>query len=302
MESSDDYTESPATQSAKSPDKKGVKEPDAYAYFLNKQRAEKGQAPVADDDSSLSDSEEAKASGRAEDPGVAKIKAEMAKRKAELTGKKTAPVPSSPSASSDSYTASPESAAAKKASPEAKKAPPAEKKVDAYDYYLKKDRAAKGLAPEEDDDDSEISDSEESKELAKDPAVARMLAEAKAKKEAALRPKPSREVAPEPERVSRASSPSSPISESFAEDDLPDMGDDDLELSQTIKRKKPAEVKTIESSPAPAKKLINPKPVTSTEKKRELVKSESDAGEEIDFDEMSDAVIDESVAAESDIN
>jgi len=37
------------------------------------------------------------------------------------------------------------------------------------------------------------------------------------------------------------------------------MEDDDLELSQTIKRKQPAaEVKTIESSPAPAKKLINP--------------------------------------------
>ena len=301
MESSDDYTESPATQSAKSPDKKGGKEPDAYAYFLNKQRAEKGQAPVADVDSSLSDSEEAKASGRAEDPGVAKIKADMAIRKAEMTGKKTEPVPSSPSASSESYTASPESAAAKKASPEAKKAPPAEKKVDAYDYYLKKDRAAKGLAPEE-EDDSEISDSEESKELAKDPAVARMLAEAKAKKEAALRPKPSREAAPEPERVSRASSPSSPISESFAEEDIGEMEDDDLELSQTIKRKKPAEVKTIESSPAPAKKLINPKPVANTEKKREVVKSESDAEEEIDFDEISDAEIDESVAAESDIN
>jgi len=32
------------------------------------------------------------------------------------------------------------------------------------------------------------------------------------------------------------------------------------------------------------------------------VKSESDPEEEIDFDEMSDAVIDESVANESDIN
>jgi len=69
-----------------------------------------------------------------------------------------------------------------------------------------------------------------------------------------------------------------------------------------MKRNKPAaEVKTIESSPAPAKKL-NPEPVAAAEKKREVVKSESDAEEEIDFDEMSDAVIDESVAAESDIN
>ena len=81
------------------------------------------------------------------------------------------------------------------------------------------------------------------------------------------------------------------------------MEDDDLELSQTIKRKQPAaEVKTIESSPAPAKKLINPQPVAVAGKKREVAKSESDAEEEIDFDEMSDAVIDESVAAESDID
>jgi len=77
---------------------------------------------------------------------------------------------------------------------------------------MKKDRATRGVAPEE-DDDSEISESEESKELAKDPAVARMMEEANRKKEAALRPKPSREAAPEPERVSRASSPSSPVSE-----------------------------------------------------------------------------------------
>jgi len=60
MESSDEYTESPATHSAKSPVKTEAKKEDAYAYFVNKQRAEKGQAPVADDESSYSNSEEAK--------------------------------------------------------------------------------------------------------------------------------------------------------------------------------------------------------------------------------------------------
>ena len=96
----------------------------------------------------------------------------MARRKAELTGKKNDPAKASPSSSSASYTESPVSAAAKKASPEVKKAP--EKKENGIDYFMKKDRAAKGLDPEEDDDDSEISDSEESKDLKKDPAIARM--------------------------------------------------------------------------------------------------------------------------------
>ena len=36
MESSDEYTESQATNSAKSPAKKDAKEKDAYTYFMNK--------------------------------------------------------------------------------------------------------------------------------------------------------------------------------------------------------------------------------------------------------------------------
>jgi hypothetical protein len=93
MESSDEYTESPATNSAKSPAKQTKKEQDAYSYFINKQRAEKGLAPLKDDESDVSDSEEAKESARAaEDPGIAKIKAEMAAKQAVALGKKKEPV------------------------------------------------------------------------------------------------------------------------------------------------------------------------------------------------------------------
>jgi len=65
-------------------------------------------------------------------------------------------------------------------------------------------------------------------------------------------------------------------------------------------RRKTLETKTIESSPAPPNKLIKPMPITQA--KKEVVKSESDPEEEINFDGMSDAPIEESVADESDIN
>lgn len=66
-----------------------------------------------------------------------------------------------------------------------------------------------------------------------DPAITKMKAEAARKKEASLAPKvsPGKKAAPEPEEVRMSSSPSSPISESYAEDDIPDMDNDDLELS-----------------------------------------------------------------------
>lgn len=57
MESSDDYTESPAGASAKSPDKDGQRV-DGYTYFLNKQRAAKGLPPVKDEESDLADSDD----------------------------------------------------------------------------------------------------------------------------------------------------------------------------------------------------------------------------------------------------
>lgn len=98
---------------------------------------------------------------------------------------------------------------------------------------MKKDQAARGVAPVEDEDDSDFDDTEESKEMVEDPAIAKMKAEAAKRKEATLAPKvsPHKKAAPEPEEIRMASSPSSPVSESYAEDDIPDMEDDDLELS-----------------------------------------------------------------------
>ena len=127
MESIDEYIESQATNSVKSPAKKDANKKDAYTYFMNKQRAEKGLAPVKDDDSDVSDSEEAKESDRTkEDPGIAKIKADMARRKAEALGKKHETPEVDPGmSSSESYTESPVSAAQKaKASPEPEPAKP----------------------------------------------------------------------------------------------------------------------------------------------------------------------------------
>ena len=96
-----------------------------------------------------------------------------------------------------------------------------------------------------------------------DPDIARMKAEAAKRREDSLRPKesPHKQAAPEPAEVQIASTPSSPVSESYAEDVIED---DDLQLSQTMHaRKKTIETaKTIESSPAAQKKLISPQPVT----------------------------------------
>ena len=141
---------------------------------------------------------------------------------------------SSTSKSEDSYTESPGSAAAKKASPEAQKAsPPAKpaKKQDAYEYFLKKDQAAKGITPVEDGEDSDIDDTDESKEQVEDPMITKMKAEAARKKEASFATSPHKKAAPEPEEIKMNKTPSPAVSESYEQDEIPDMEDDDLELS-----------------------------------------------------------------------
>jgi hypothetical protein len=47
---------------------------------------------------------------------------------------------------------------------------------------MKKERAAKGLAPESDKDSSDLDDTEESKDNVEDPAITKMKAESAAKK------------------------------------------------------------------------------------------------------------------------
>ena len=81
MESSDEYTESPPATSAKKP----AKEPDAYDYFLNKERAKRG-APADKGESDISSDEDEEEKSK-EDPEIAKIRANMAKKRAEVASK-----------------------------------------------------------------------------------------------------------------------------------------------------------------------------------------------------------------------